>query len=298
MTVKERAAPLRAASMSGQTRLLFLAVAAGWGAPYALIKVAVADIPPPTLACARVAIGALTLLPLALRSGGFDQVRERWRWLVWLGVFELSMPFVLIPAGEQHLSSALTGVLVSAAPLLVSLMTLGMPQERGGPLRLLGVGVGFVGVAVLLGFELPHGRSGVEGALMILLACAGYASSGIVLRYKFAGTRPESVMFSAMALATVILLPLAVRGAADATPDGGSLLATLALGIGPTGLAFWGFAVLNSRVGPARASIVAYVAPVFAVALGVLFLGESVGPGTFAGLVLILGGSRLATGSR
>ena len=298
MTVKERAAPLRVASMSGQTRLLFLAVAAGWGAPYALIKVAVADIPPPTLACARVAIGALTLLPLALRSGGFDQVRERWRWLVWLGVFELAMPFVLIPAGEQHVSSALTGVLVSAAPLLVSLMTLGMPQERGGPLRLLGVGVGFVGVAVLLGFELPHGRSGVEGALMILLACAGYASSGIVLRYKFAGTRPESVMFSAMALATLILLPLAVRGAADATPDGGSLLATLALGIGPTGLAFWGFAVLNSRVGPARASIVAYVAPVFAVALGVLFLGESVGPGTFAGLVLILGGSRLATGSR
>ena len=214
MTVKERVAPLRAASMSGQTRLLFLAVAAGWGVPYALIKVAVADIPPPTLACARVAIGALTLLPLALRSGGFDQVRERWRWLVWLGVFELSMPFVLIPAGEQHLSSALTGVLVSAAPLLVSLMTLGMPQERGGPLRLLGVGVGFVGVAVLLGFELPHGRSGVEGALMILLACAGYASSGIVLRYKFAGTRPESVMFSAMALATLILLPLAVRGAA------------------------------------------------------------------------------------
>jgi drug/metabolite transporter (DMT)-like permease len=133
---------------------------------------------------------------------------------------------------------------------------------------------------------------------MILLACAGYASSGIVLRYKFAGTRPESVMFSAMALATLLLLPFAIVAGADATPDAGSLSATLLLGIGPTGLAFWGFAVLNSRVGPARASIVAYVAPVFAVALGVVFLGESVGPGTLAGLVLILGGSRLATGSR
>ena len=48
------------------------------------------------------AIGALTLLPLALRSGGFDRAAERWRWLVWLGVFELAMPFVLIPAGEQQ----------------------------------------------------------------------------------------------------------------------------------------------------------------------------------------------------
>ena len=64
---------------------------------------------------------------------------------------------------------ALTGVLVSAAPLLVSLMTLGMPQERGGPLRLLGVGVGFVGVAVLLGFELPHRAAGWRGHWMILL---------------------------------------------------------------------------------------------------------------------------------
>ena len=197
------------------------------------------------------------------------------------------------------MSSALTGVLVTAAPLLVSLMTLGIPQERGGPLRLLGVGVGFVGVAVLLGFALPHGRSEVEGALMILLACVGYASSGIVLRYKFAGTRPESVMFSAMALATLILLPLAVRGAADAAPRqrlaAGDARCSASV---PTGLAFLGFAVLNARVGPARASIVAYVAPVFAVALGVLFLGESVGPGTLAGLALILGGSRLATGSR
>src|SRR4029078_1953993 len=112
--------------------------------------------------------------------------------------------------------------------------------------------------------------------------------SGIVLRYKFAGTRPESVMFSAMALATLLLLPFAVVAGADATPDAGSLSATLLLGIGPTGLAFWGFAVLNSRVGPARASIVAYVAPVFAVALGVVFLGESVGPGTLAGLVGVL----------
>src|SRR4029079_14733952 len=183
--------------------------AAGWGAPYALIKVAVVDIPPPTLACARVAIGALTLLPLALRRGGFDQGRERWGWLVWLGVFELSLPFVLIPAGEQHLSSALTGVLVSAAPLLVSLMTLGMPQERGGPLRLLGVAVGVVGVAVLLGFEVPHGTSAAEGALMILRAFAGSSISDIVRRNMFAGTRPQSVMFSLMALATLLLLPFA-----------------------------------------------------------------------------------------
>ncbi len=283
---------------SRQTALLFLAVAALWGAPYALIKVAVADLPPVTLGSTRLAIGALTLLPLALRRNGFAGLRERWKWLLWLAVFELAGPFTLIPYGETKLSSAFTGVLVSAAPLMVAVITLGIAEERGGPLRLLGVVIGFVGVAVLLGFDLPSGPDAALGAAAILLACMGYASSGLVLRYRLAGLRPEAVMCAAMAGgAALIAIPGAIA-ARDATPDAGSVLATLVLGIGPTGLAFWGFAVLTARIGPARASIVAYVAPIFAVALGVVALGESAGPATLAGMVLIIAGSRLATSRR
>ena len=134
---------------------------------------------------------------------------------------------------------------------------------------------------------------------MILLACAGYASSGIVLRYKFAGhpARVGDVLGDGAGDADRCCR---WRCAAPRTrrPTAARCWRRSLSASVPTGLAFLGFAVLNSRVGPARASIVAYVAPIFAVALGVLFLGESVGPGTLAGLVLILGGSRLATGSR
>jgi drug/metabolite transporter (DMT)-like permease len=272
-------------------------VAALWGGPYALIKVAVEDLDPLTLAAARLSIGALTLLPLALRTGAFADLRGRVRWVVALGVVELALPFSLIGAGEQRIPSSLTGLLVAAVPLILAVATLGDPAERGGPLRLFGVVSGFAGVGVLLGFELPEGRDGIVGAAMVLLACVGYAIGGLLLRYRFRGTRPEGVMAAAMAVgAAATLVPGAVA-APGGTPDGGSLLATVVLGIGPTGLAFYLFAVLNAEVGPARASVVAYIAPVFALALGVGFLDEPVGPATVLGLVLILAGSRLAARS-
>jgi len=281
--------------VGGQRLWLFCAVALLWGAPYALIKVAVRDIDPVTLAAVRLVIGSLTLLPLALRSGAFADLRGRLRWVVFLGVVELALPFTLISAGEVHLPSALTGLLVAAVPLVLVVLTVHLPAERGAPSRTLGVLIGFAGVGVLLGFELPHGREGVIGAAMVLLACLGYALGGLTLRYRFAGTRPEGVMAAAMAVgAAVLAVPGAVR-AADATPDAGSVLATVVLGIGPTGLAFYLFAVLNAQIGPARASVVAYIAPVFAVAIGALFLDEAVGGATVAGLVLILAGARLAT---
>ena len=265
-----------------------------WGGPYALIKVAVDDLDPLTLGAVRLAIGALTLLPLALRSGAFADLRGRMRWVVALGVLELALPFSLIGAGEQRIPSALTGLLVAAVPLILAVATLRIPAERGGPLRLAGVLTGFAGVGLLLGFELPKGSDGAAGAAMVLLACVGYAAGGLILRYRFAGTRPEGVMAAAMAVGAAVLAVPGAVAAAGATPQASSMLATVVLGIGPTGLAFYLFALLNAEIGPARASVVAYIAPVFALGFGVGFLDETVGPATFAGLALILAGSRLA----
>ena len=268
-----------------------------WGGPYALIKVAVDDLDPLTLGAVRLAIGALTLLPLALRSGAFADLRGRMRWVVALGVLELALPFSLIGAGEQRIPSALTGLLVAAVPLILAVATLRIPAERGGPLRLAGVLTGFAGVGLLLGFELPEGSDGAAGAAMVLLACVGYAAGGLILRYRFAGTRPEGVMAAAMAVGAAVLAVPGAVAAAGATPHASSVLATVVLGIGPTGLAFYLFALLNAEIGPARASVVAYIAPVFALGFGVGFLDESVGPATVAGLALILAGSRLAARS-
>jgi drug/metabolite transporter (DMT)-like permease len=269
-------------------------VAALWGGPYALIKVAVDDLDPITLAAARLAIGSLTLLPLALRSGAFAGLRQRLRWVVVLGVVELAVPFSLIGAGEERIPSSLTGLLVAAVPLILAIATLGDPAERGGPLRLFGVVTGFAGVGVLLGFDLPAGRHGAVGAAMVLLACVGYAIGGLLLRYRFRGTRPEGVMAAAMAVGAAATIVPGTLAAGGASPDAASVAATVVLGIGPTGLAFYLFAVLNAEIGPARASVVAYIAPVFALALGVGFFDEPVGPATIFGLVLILAGSRLA----
>jgi drug/metabolite transporter (DMT)-like permease len=273
---------------------LFVAVAMLWGAPYALIKVSVDELPPVTVAAARLAIGGLTLLPLALHRRGFAGLRRKLGILVPLALIELAGPFALIAAGEQHISSSLTGILISAVPLVVAALTI--TTEPLGRARAAGLVVGIAGVGLLLGVDVSGGSGRLAGAGMVLLACVGYAVGAIVLRRHFADSRPEGVMCAMMLIASLALLAPAALEAPDVAPSAGVVAAMVALGIGPTALAFVLFARLNAEIGPGRASIIAYVAPVFAVLLGVAFLEESLRPGAVAGLALILTGFHLSAG--
>lgn len=271
---------------------LFVAVAMLWGAPYALIKVSVDELSPITLAAARLAVGAATLLPLALHRRAFDGLRVKLPILVPLALIELAGPFALIAAGEQYISSSLTGILISTVPLVVAGLTITTePLGRG---RAAGLGVGIIGVGLLLGVDVSGSSGRLAGAGMVLLACVGYAIGAIILRRHFAENRPEGVMCAMMLIASMALIVPALVLAPPAAPSGGVLAAVLLLGVGPTGLAFLLFARLNAEIGPGRASVIAYVAPVFAVILGVAFLDETLRPGAIAGLVLILAGFHLS----
>lgn len=276
-----------------------LILGAIWGASYMFIEIGLRDMGPAVIACARVALAAALLLPVAAMQGAFAGVRSRMGWLIVIGIVQVAAPFVLIGQGQEEITSSLAGILVASAPLFTALLAVRLDQEeRSSGLRLVGVMVGFLGVAVLLGLDLGGDGAALLGGLMVVLASLGYAIGGLIAKNQLTGIAPLGMSATVMAVSTVVLLPFAVLTAPDSSPGIGPVAAVLALGVIGTGAAFVILFWLISTAGPARAWIVTYIAPAFAVVYGATLLDESIEPATIAGLVLILGGSWLAAEGR
>jgi len=279
----------------------FAAVSVLWGIPYLFIKVAVDDgIPPAFLAFARVVLAAVVLLTLARRAGVLAGLRERWRWLALFALFEIVIPFPLIGAGEQRISSSLAAILIATAPLIVALLALRFDAtERASGRRLLGLLVGFWGVVALVGVDVAGSSSELVGAAAVAVAACGYASAPMILKRKLADLDPRATMGASLAIAAVALAPVAlVDPPSAASFTGDAVLAIVVLGLLCTAAAFVLMATLVAEVGPGRALVITYVNPVVAVGLGVAVLGERPGAGAIAGLLLILAGSWLSTDGR
>lgn len=276
---------------------LLLVLASVWGASYLFIKIGLEDLSPALVVFLRTALAGLILLPIALRRGALQGLRGLAGPLVVLAAVQVAGPFLLISVGEQEISSSLTGILVASAPIFTALLAPFVDHdERSGGWRAVGVATGILGVGLLLGVDVGGDSAALVGALFVVLASVGYAIGGFYLKRRFAEAQPIGIVTLTMLVSAALSLPWAAATAPDATIAVGSLAAITALGVLGTGLAFVIFYTLIAEVGPARASIVAYIAPLFAVVYGVLLLDESFGIGTFAGLALIVVGSWLAAG--
>jgi drug/metabolite transporter (DMT)-like permease len=286
--------------MSARAWMSFAAVSVLWGIPYLFIKVAVDDgMPPGFLAWARVVLAAVVLCAVAWHRGLLGSVRGRLRWVVVYGVVEISIPFPLIAAGERHVSSSLAAILIAAVPLIIAVLAVRFdPSERVTGRRLVGLLVGFAGVIALVGIDVAGRSDELIGALLILLAAVGYAIGPMTLSAKMGDIEPVAMMGASLAVASLVLTPLALLDLPDAAPSAGALSAVVVLGLLCTAAAFVLFGGLLLEVGPGRAAVITYVAPVVAVALGVAVLGERPGVGAVAGLLLILAGSWLSTDGR
>lgn len=276
-----------------------LILGAIWGASYMFIEIGLRDMGPAVIAWARVALGAAVLLPVAAMKGAFAGVRSRMGWIIVIGIVQVAAPFVLIGQGQEEITSSLAGILVASAPLFTALLAVRLDQEeRARGLRLVGVVVGFIGVAVLLGLDLGGDGAALLGGMLVVLASLGYAIGGLIVKNRLTGIAPLGMSATVLAVSTVVLLPLALLTAPDSAPGIGPVAAILALGVIGTGAAFVILYWLISTAGPARAWIVTYIAPAFAVVYGATLLDEGIEPATFAGLVLILSGSWLSAEGR
>ena len=278
----------------------FAAMSLIWGFPYLFIKVAIDDgVSPIFLSFARIALGAAVLLLLAWRAGVMGQLRGRWHWIAVFAVIEITLPFPLIAAGEQHLSSSLAAILIASVPLIVALLAIPFDKaEKASGVRLIGLLVGFAGVVVLVGIDVAGNADELLGAVFILLAACGYASAPMILRRKFGDVDARAAMGATLLIATALLAIPAAFTAPSETPTDEAIASMVILGLVCTALALVVFQFLILEAGPGRATVITYLNPVIAVALGVAILGERPGAGAVAGLLLILAGSWLSTDGR
>ena len=286
--------------MSARAWLAFGSVSILWGIPYFFIKVAVDDgVPPAFLAWVRVALAAAVLALLSWRLGLLGSLRGHWRMLAVYAFAEIVVPFPLIAAGEQHVSSSLAAILIATVPLIVAVLALRFDHsERATGIRLFGLFVGFAGVVALVGLDVAGDADELLGAAAILVAAVGYAIGPLVLKSRLGVLDPRVLMAAALGLAAVALTPAALVAPPSDPVPAEAVISLIVLGLLCTALAFVLFAVLIVEVGASRASVITYVAPAVAVVLGVVALDESLGAGSIIGLFLILAGSWLSTQAR
>jgi drug/metabolite transporter (DMT)-like permease len=278
---------------------MLLTLSAIWGASYMFIKIGVRDMSPAMLAWSRIALAAAVLIPVAAASGALRGLSGRYGVLTLVGAVQVAGPFLLIGAGEEEISSSLAGILVASAPLFIAVLAIWVDhEERSQGLRLVGILLGLVGVAVLLGVDLGGTSGELLGGLAVVLASLGYAIGWFVVKHRLSDAQPIGVAAAVMVPSTILLAPVALFTAPGDVPGLGPIAAVATLGVLGTGVAFAIFYSLMARVGPARASIVTYLAPGFAVLYGAVLLDEAITVATIAGLALILGGSWLAAEGR
>src|SRR5437763_13607834 len=286
--------------MSRKAWIAFAAISLIWGVPYLLIRIAVRHgVPPGTLAWTRVALAAVLLLALAWRAGTLGSLRGRWRWLLAYAVAEVSIPFPLIAAGEERVSSSLAAIVIASVPLIAAVLAFRFDHsERPTPIRAVGLVLGFGGVIALVGIDVAGSAGELAGTAMIMLAAVGYAIGPMLIKHRLADLDPRATIGASLALASVLLAPAVALDPPKAVPSVGAISAVVVLGLLCTAAAFVIFMVLIREAGTSRATVITYINPVIAVGLGVTLLGESLGAGAVAGLLLILAGSWLSTDGR
>ena len=279
--------------MSRRGWALFIAMSVIWGIPYLLIKIAVSDLDPVTLVFSRTVIGAVILVPIAAARGAILPVLPYWKWIVAYTAIEVALPWFLVSHAELRLSSSLTGLLVAATPFVGVVLGRLTGSDRLDARRLFGLVVGFVGVAALVGFNVSVQDLGAAGEIGLVAIC--YAVGPAIVSRRLSNVPSLGVVAASLVLPAIVFAPLGLTHLPAAVPPPQVLVAVALLGVVCTALAFLLFFALIAEVGPVRSTVITYVNPAVALALGVALLGEPLTIGAGVGFALILIGLFLAT---
>jgi drug/metabolite transporter (DMT)-like permease len=272
--------------------ILFLSLGLLWGMPYLLIRIAVGEIDPLVVAAARTLLGALLLLPVALHRKALMPAFRQWKWLLAFTVVEISLPWVLLGHAEKTLNSSTAGLLIAVVPLFAALIVTRLGHERLEARRLFGLAVGFAGVALLVGLDIHFTDFLAVGATIVVALC--YAIGPIIIDRKLSDVPAIGVITASLILATLIYAPFAPFLMPEQV-SAESVWSVVGLGVLCTAGAFLVFFALIAEVGPARATVITYVNPAVAIALGALVLDEPLTIGMAIGFPLVILGSFLGT---
>jgi len=278
------------------TGLEFLALAAIWGSSFLLMRIGGAEFGVVATAGVRVAIGALVLLPLLWFSGHWAELQRNALPVLFIGTLNSALPFALFAYAVTSITTGLSGILNATVPLFGALIAWVWLKDRPRPSRILGLVIGFGGIALLAkdsaSFK-PGGSGWAVLACLLAAVCYGYAAS-FTKKYLAGVHSLATAAGSQLGAALVLALPTVWFWPAQ-MPGTRSWLALAVLGVVCTGIAYILYFRLLERLGPARAVTVTFLVPVFAILYGTLLLGETLTPWMIGcGLVVVLGTSLAA----
>ena len=281
--------------------LLFVLLGFFWGSSYLFIKIGVeAGLPPFTLITLRLLFGFLLLATVVtIAREPLPRDPKTYGHLIVMGAVNIAIPFSLITWAELTVDSSLAAILTAPVPLFVIVIAaIFLRDERITINRLAGLAVGFVGVAILVGFDPAEVAAGdLAGEIALIGATLSYACGAVYARRNIHGLRPmiPAVFQVGFALTMVSVLAFVFERPIDVvsriTPE--ALFAVVWLGILGSGLAYLLFFRTLGRWGATRTSMVAYLLPVFGIALGVYFRNEPLTIPLLVGTALVIGGVAL-----
>jgi drug/metabolite transporter (DMT)-like permease len=276
---------------------LLLTLAAIWGASYMFIEIALRDLEPTTLMGARLVIAVLFIGGLMVVRGTLGRLRRASRRAFALGVINSAAPFTLIAWGQKHIDSGVAAIANATVPLFVAILAIWLSQsERATGMRIVGIGLGLVGVGVLTGAQPEVGRWAIIGTLAVVASSVLYALAGLLLQRETTRLDPITLSMATMIGASIALVPFGIAQAPSELPGWESAAAVVALGVAGTGLGILIFMKLLSDFGTLRAGFVTYLMPVTALLYGAFLLDEEITSWMLFGLVLILAGVALGSG--
>jgi drug/metabolite transporter (DMT)-like permease len=278
---------------------LYAAVGIVWGIPYFFIAIASQSFSTPSVVWMRVVIGALFLLPLAIKRGVLRETLKNWPWVLFFAVVEMVGPWYLITEAERYVTTSLVGLMMTTIPFIsAAIMGIFLGDKAAGhPVTITGLVVGFTGVVSLIGIDAFSGHIEMGPTLMLVVTAICYSVAPIVANRKMPTTSTLGVIAVSMAMVAVIYTPFVLTSLpADiaAGPSAESWTSILVLGIVCSAVAFVLYFALIKEVGPRRSTLITYLNLLGAAVLGVLFLAEPITPGIVVGLPLIVIGSYLA----
>jgi drug/metabolite transporter (DMT)-like permease len=279
----------------------FVLLAAIWGSSFLFMKMGAADLGAFATAGLRVAIAAVFLMLILLSKGQWPLLRQHWKATLVMGVFNSAIPFACFSYALLSISTGLTAILNATTPLFGAVVAWLWLGDRPVWSRMVGLLVGFVGVAMLAWGKasfVPNaqGQSSGVAVLLCLLACLCYALSASAAKRYMKGVPALVSSTGSQIGATLALAPLTLWFWPQQGVDWHAWGAVIALGVVCTGVAYVLYFRLIERSGPARALSVTFAIPVFAILYGVVLLGEAVTVWMVVCGSIILLGTSLSTG--
>ena len=277
--------------------LVSLLLLAGiWGGSFIFMRVAAPEFGIYVLVAIRTLLATGVLLPLLLLTGSVSDIKRHWLAIALVGLANTAVPFVLFNFSSLHLEAGVNAILNATAPMFGAIVAWVWLGDRLSKPAVIGLFIGFVGVAVISQQKIGQGDISFLPILTALLATLGYGVAASMMKKWLQGVKPLVVATGSQAMASIMLAPFALATLPATMPSTHAWLNAIALAVGGTGIAYILYFKLIADIGPAKAITVAYLVPLFGIVWGILFLQEHLSAQTILGGVMILLGVALTTG--